>query len=779
MFTFTYLYIILLRFIYITSTFEYDFYTDMLALTEEKFNNSLNNSIEYNKCINTLKVYINNTLNNDDVNTINQLIQYSGKSYTDLGMYYQCIKDNLSYFLFVYEKYPLQRTGNENEDVDILRIFLNQTYYLYGLCVPNECSSLINLSSSSHSNNSNNNNSLPVKRFFNEIFDSVNYTIYQYTTQKPSMKELLRKNLFISIIFILCIFIIKVSVYIYLSFIKKPQTPFNKHNIEDYSSSEEYYPDNSIDHKDLPIFPSTLDELTSIKSNKSNNKCQSFCTKFIELFDISKACSIAFSKVNKYYNDTNLELINFLRCFVLILMIYNHNFYAMIKISVKNSENTDYYESFKLTVFKLSTFSVPAWISLDGFVMSYKLLSYIKKKMMLNRKKHFLLKDFLLFYLYSIIKVITLGIIFILLSFFTNQINDIFQVPPMFRYFLDNLNDRICTKQPLQLLNVFPFLYYGYGFNAKSLSEKKNEMHLSRGFINCFKYVNVSINTHICFIFVMIIIYFSFKLKHKCYDIVLITCLFVNIILVYFTTYQLNEQSMMNYFSVDYLFGENYSMKYTHLFINIYLIGVFAGIIYFYYIDVISPKPLDAIIHFHPFECLFKFMKMLDSSAVWVRTCLFVVLVAVIAMLSMLYYIIIKVKGNLLFDIKWYDIIDLYEKYVFVICFMMLTLITLFIKGSSSFKSFYSISIFSMCERISYSIFCSMDNAIYLFYTMYYIILVLDFNNLFMMTIGLCFVIIFFNFMYYILIEQPLRIILKNIIGSNSIYKEVDYAKIK
>ena len=111
----------------------------------------------------------------------------------------------------------------------------------------------------------------------------------------------------------------------------------------------------------------------------------------------------------------------------------------------------------------------------------------------------------------------------------------------------------------------------------------------------------------------------------------------------------------------------------------------------------------------------------------------------------------------------------MYEKIIFQFAFMTIILILLFMKGNSAFKSLTQKSIFSLFDRISFGILCSMDNAIYLFYTTYYIVLVLDFNNLMMIAFGLIFIIGLFNFAYYLLIEQPIRIVVKTVLRTKRI----------
>lgn len=234
-----------------------------------------------------------------------------------------------------------------------------------------------------------------------------------------------------------------------------------------------------------------------------------------------------------------------------------------------------------------------------------------------------------------------------------------------------------------------------------------------------------------------------------------------------------NDKDNDKYFNVNYLFGENFTLKYTHLFINLYLIGVFVGIIYFYYIDVISSKPLDSQINYSPFGFCLSLVKILDSLSNAARNIIVILCCIIILIFSSIFYFTMLIKGDLLFELGFYKYIDMYEKIIFLLAFMMIILVLLFTKGSTAFKSLTQKGIFTLVDRISFGMFCSMDNAIYLFYTSYPIVLILDFSNLMMTAIGLIFIIAGFNLMYNILLEQPFRIIVKSL-TQNCTVKEKD-----
>ena len=105
---------------------------------------------------------------------------------------------------------------------------------------------------------------------------------------------------------------------------------------------------------------------------------------------------------------------------------------------------------------------------LDGFIASYKLFSYLKKNIHNNSEENALkdinkkekdiedvkIKYFLKFYLYSITKIVSMIIIFIVLSLRIRDFNGLMKFPPMFNYFENNLNSREC-KHDYQFFKIF------------------------------------------------------------------------------------------------------------------------------------------------------------------------------------------------------------------------------------------------------------------------------------------------------------------------------------
>ena len=92
----------------------------------------------------------------------------------------------------------------------------------------------------------------------------------------------------------------------------------------------------------------------------------------------------------------------------------------------------------------------------------------------------------------------------------------------------------------------------------------------------------------------------------------------------------------------------------------------------------------------------------------------------------------------------------------------MILLILVFPKDTL-FKSIYEINWFGSVSRVGFAYFCSMDTTIYIFYCLYHLELKLGYVNVLCVTIGLIIFIGLINILVVILIELPVRMIIKRI----------------
>ncbi len=154
-----------------------------------------------------------------------------------------------------------------------------------------------------------------------------------------------------------------------------------------------------------------------------------------------------------------------------------------------------------------------------------------------------------------------------------DKVFNFISVNPMLKYFSNNVYNRECGNNWKLLYHPWDLLYFHYG-GVKY--EQQLGYGYERGFSNCYKYVNILYNVWFCFILLLIFVYLSTKIKKNIFDFTFILSIvfsgLISYIFVHF--HYLNDYTeKLKKFSFDFLLGENYSYKYTHLFMLLFLWG--------------------------------------------------------------------------------------------------------------------------------------------------------------------------------------------------------------
>ena len=698
----------------------------------------------YQKCIDK----VNNSISGSEENIANlyELINNSGKSMSDLGLFHQCETSNNIYYLLQYN-YSIDTLVNitDEEDQKNLTKFLNQTTFFYGLCLIPECKEF-------------------VKDFFQsdglaEYLNISSFVIYE-TYLNGNNESPKHKWVFIALGIFLSIFLVIKIVIGVISFWclgKKGRSGGRRLSdtlLEDDSDSSDLSEEeeekekkninsnletsNEIFHQENK----TKEQMLKMKEKENSSKRTKAILKFL---NINANVLLLFSNKNPYYDQSNLNFISLIRTFLVFMLIYNHNFYSLIKIPVKDFNNSTFYKRVWLFLNKYSTFCINVYAAIEGFVFAYKFLSYIKKN---YNKKNFGCLVFA-FYFYSIPKVLTYFFIFFFLNYSVEIVYSLFNLSPMFQFFIKDINNRKCISDLSYLFIPFKMQYKDFFEGADS------------SYTNCFKYTQFFTNIHICFILSIILIYLSLKLKSKIFDLIILLLYLINLGMTNFSCFL----PVQDYFTIGFLFGETCTTRYTHLLFNDYLTGIFCGLMFFYFTDIVSAKPFQDVIGYNPFNFCFSFMKFFDSMSKIKKNIILFLMIIIQLCLAFEYSIIIQIYDQLNFPLTTsLKILDIYQKRLFVIAFMMMVIIVL-LGENYSIKYLYDSSLFTFISRISFSFICSMDTSLYIFYTAYYIQLYLNYHNMFFMASGLMFILSLVNMIFTILTEQQFRIVLKVILS--------------
>ena len=751
--------------------FEYELFNSLLKdlslNIEELSSKALTQSLAYQKCKD--EIFASFSSNENEFYTI---IKNSGKEEFDLGNENECLGNDLSYFLIVYQK-------EQNEYISPSFKFLAKNVYCYGLCIKNECVEFVEQFFDDKAN----------ADFHSVLLHKENITnMYAIGASKKhaKMNHTNEGSIMFDVFFVLFGFVIVIRLVLFMaSFcftgkinlkhllhvtygntiandtlqleMKNVPTKKGEHSVE-YAFIEEANPDkpNTSHNIDLTEHKqSNKDNNLSIKSNQQHKKKQqlkqSVCSKsfLYNVLSLGSSFKMIFTEKNYIYNDNNLKLINFFKVMSLFWLTYNHNIWALITIPGRDVNSDVFFKNILLSLVKYSSFNIEIWICLEGFYLGFKLLSYIKKN---NNSTSF--KTFLVFYLNSLPKVIVFVFIFYMGHFHIKHYKDFitFNTNSLYEYFEKNIiYCRECVASPSIVFALkLPYLDY---FDQKE------------GFLKCFKFTYIFLNEHLCFLLTLIIFYVLFKFKSKKLDYLFLTALTSNVI---FSFWSIQPKVGTLYNFVNFL-GETASLKYTHLYANTYLVGVLMGVGYFYYKDSLSDNPLLANNkHYQPLSMVNNVMMMIDHCRNKAKMVIVMLSIAIQVVLSLSYYLIkryfvntVNNDGINIVINKHIDVFTIYEKKIFLLAFVLLLLSVITYSGDMLFNHFCSAAIFGSLSRVGCCYLCIMDSLVYLFYCFYHVDLYFNYQNLFYSTFGLIIFVGFVSILITVMVELPMRMVVK------------------
>ena len=720
--------------------------------------NDISNQVLLNNSIMHILDIINNGISSDEIKQIHfnncknkiitmnfdklyELYENSGKSHSDIGNFWDCVSQNLSYHII--------KIINETNMLDNKALlYLDKNYSDYGLCVPNECNDVIYDYINS--------------KYYKDIFLISNISIYSYNTSSK-----INKNDFkVERLEIISIIIIRIILTLLFIKILTPiifGTCLYKYSYLKYTKGNNYNPVIDTLTDDEELMDDTYDENLNLFRNYKINEIKkegeshrkTFKLKSVlfkkhlqSFFSININLDLLISNNNFLYNNNLLQPISFFKSITLFFLFYNESFYALIKLPMKNSTNEHFYDKTPMIILKLSTFFIDVYITLEGFIFAYKLFNYIIKY---NNNNYFGY-NLLLFYTKTIPKMITCFCAFFIFHFGLKVIVDYFDLSPFVEYIREK-NQKQCE------------LYLSYIFIPFKLQYSLNNSCILRMYELCYRYMYVNLNIQISITFSLIIIYLVFKLKDKLFDKIILLLFFINSLFSPLSCHH----DLQKGFNIHIFGGETCTIKYTHLFINKYFFGMLFGIIYFYHNDIISQSSLSKIYFndkFVPFSYCRILMKFLDTINPGLKMIIIIICVLFQILLSSIFIFYERANNSIIFETNRFDwiLIENYEKKLFVFFFMFMLLNLLFINKISN-SMIYKWLTFNFISRSSFSMFCTMQVLIYFIYSNYYIKIYLNFHNIFFMAISHFIICLFINAIFTICTEQSFKIICKNTFG--------------
>ena len=403
---------------------------------------------------------------------------------------------------------------------------------------------------------------------------------------------------------------------------------------------------------------------------------------------------------NKIYSNKNLEMITGFRALFLIFITVNVIFHSFQENpSVKDITNS-FLRSILFFLIKFSNYGFYFWVYLDGFSHIFKLMNFIQK----DRS----FKNFVKFGINLIPKMFVFIIIFSVIYYLQKDIGKIFQPSSiLFEQYTDNEYNYKCLSNPIYLL--FPFI--------NTITTDNNMVY--NYFNNCYKFSYLIINEFYCIIISSLIIYLMYKFKSKIIDIIVTIFILLNIIGLNFLPYFFENIKDEKYFLLKYVLGETFSLRYPHSMFNIFSIGLFCGLIYYYHYYSLNDLNSFMSEEYLPFSYLSKLMQLILKCNIFIKILLIIISLAIIVLDLLLFYII-KMNGEnsqVLYNFSSaLKIFYLYETNIIILAISILFIFLIFAEEKFQIKSFLGNKIFFIMEKISFCYICliEMINLLYL-----------------------------------------------------------------
>ena len=691
-------------------------------------------SDELNKSISLfLETFTNFTINDSDVknclsninsNDLGFMYIYSGKGIAEAGLESECnLLDNFTYFFLTY-LYTNLPSGNE---FDIYR-FINQKSFYTGFCIPQYCEGLLT-----------------------KFLDSTKNSIFlSYLKNEWYLEDIKFDNntktndiiVLLILILIIAFLIIQILFSILYNCIYITDQIENNIDKEDGDMNE----NNKIivfDDKRVPL----------IFENENTKSC---CYLLLSNYNIINFLMILLKKKNEIYDETNLEFIAFLRVLILMALTFIQNTFILTEIPTKGFFEQEYYSSFFFFIIKLSSFCLDFYISIEGFLMIFKLFSYIKKNVYEQNKNNVNYYIFISFIFHSFYKIFSSIILFLIFDYiYGENLINFFSTGSLHIHYKNHIYNKRNYDDATKL--IFPSTLL-----SPYISDLKDS------FYSYYTYIILYLNEFYIFLFSLLLIYISFKLKNKVYDIIIFISIFLNVLLTYLVHFQEYKDGNKEYYDFHKIINAMYSIKYPHLMLNNYFMGIFAGIICFSLKDFLSNKSIfQSDNKYIPFEFLFdtfRFFFGLISDKI--KIILIIMLSFIFILLSSSFYFLQKLNNNhFLFQFNFKEqIFYYYEKSLIVLIFNLIIIFVYSIDyNMSKGNNFFNFFIFF--SRMDFSFIITISKIIYSLYCLYNFQLKLSYSNLIIISFGLFINLLIINIIFSLVIVLPIKLIFKKIIS--------------
>ncbi len=654
-------------------------------------------------------------------NNVTKILKYS-----DINIVFdkinelECKNSNDKYYLFSYEfsESPFKE-NNKNDIYD----FYNKSFFSTGICLPKICQYIIN------------NNFLSDSEYIN------NTKLYNYLSKEFKILNIIQCNNIKIVTYkisqIICwIIFIYIIIKITIGMVGKYSLENNKNSesIENLVNKEEKKEEKKEEQKNSRTSLFTKEHDINFKMLEDNSQYKNNAEFILGIFSFIENIKIYSKEKSFIFNSNNLEFYNIIRGIIIFLSVYNYQFYTILKFPSSNYYDKSFF-NFHFYSIKLSSYSIFINCALDGFIVLFKFMNFYKNE--LNKKSTNITFRF---FLKCIPNVILFFInFFIFHSLLPNIMVILMDLAIKDKLYLNYFQEIRCKKEKKYL---FIPIYYEYFYNDI--------------FSNCYKFIYIYKNEFVSFIFFLILFVILFKIHSYQFDLIIFGIIIVNLII--FPLFSSSPETY-NFYSI---YGNtNYLIK-THLFFSIYMFGGFFGLMYFYYLDIISTNRFP--LQYKPFQFLDFFVSKIDmlSSNIKIFFCVIASFILFLFSINLNFMKVILGIKEISFKMNFFSKFIYHYEIIFVLLFFFLIFINLLLFE----KIRINIPFFNFVERINTTMFSNIDSFIHLFFIFIDFQINFNYSDLLFASIGSFILNMFLSGMINMLFELPLKLLINKLIRS-------------
>ena len=760
------------------------------------------------KCFNDLKNEFDKTIEQKDVN-YPWIIDYVGKSLNDIGDEIECnnslinttfIITKINTFAFSYQK-----------DLDLLN-YLDVDRFIIGVCVMDNCLDSFEF-------------------YFKKLLLLISYILNNNATDyekkivdyEPEPKKIFKYkfNIFIiCVVYLIIKFIVGISSLIlipkgyekYVAGLLDEQK--NLENI-DIEEKKEFFPKERHE---------STESTSSEETDYSFDDLESYIPiklKIFKFFDFFNDFKLLITKKNRYFDERGLEIITLMRAIVIFFMIFVGTFNTVVSLPSRDITTKTFFNSLFLSYYKLSINSLTCWIVLEGAYTTYKLMCFIKAQILesyINTKKRPKIEIKLLiiyakFLLHFIPKIFLFFIIYYIFYYNVEDFNVFLDSVKTFTYIMNNIFKKniTCDGNPLRIFNFNIF--------SNNYSDYKN----------CYEFTYIYFNIFLCTFVFMIIIYLSFVIRNKIFEIliILINIIFFFISMILIKDDQVTQKLDKNKKYMPYKFyhflGQNYSTRIFFSLIGFYHLGYILGFLIFHYEnnkyefksklkkknESIEPNEIilnnnkkdinnlngnlenaklsedlniedinnknsennkEFIINYYPLSFFNTFLFWMYKVSSSIKLLIILICLFFLFVLSISFQIYLKTKDDFNYEINYFVAKNyfIYEKHIFIIFFFIINFILITYPKTKYFKSIINSPIFIGISRTGFTITCLYYFLSYFFFCSFFIKVKFHIPTLIFLSLGNFLFIYFTCFLINLIVELPLRIGIKKLLRNKS-----------